>query len=394
VRVGAVARSYPSDHGAMTPRPRRLHPASRAVLLAFGLVVLGLLFEQLVTLLVAILITVLIAIPLASVATKLERFRIPRALGALIGLLIGLGVLGGILALVIPAFVDQVRNFAEQAPATVDSLKAKIAHVSGNKPSDVGVQIKHFINGYTNDPARLVGPVATIGKSIVTALAALLLILITAYYIAVRPQPLVDGALRVFPPDRRQRALEVMERLRESWIGWMQGILVGMLVNGLLLWLGLSLIGLDFAILFAVFSSILILIPYFGTPLGAIPPVLYGLSQSPGKALVVLAIYVGVHAIESYVTIPLVMANRVRLQPAMVAIGVILIGEVFGFIGLFVAVPILSLVVILVDELWVKPLEERRGIAPASDGELAEAVSGEVRGPPAEMQPAEIGRPG
>jgi len=212
-----------------TAHPRRLHPASRAVLLAFGLVVLGLLFEQLVTLLVAVLITILIAIPLASVATKLERFRIPRALGALIGLLIGLGVLGGILALVIPAFVDQVRSFAEQAPSIVDSLKAKIAHVSGNRPSDVGVQVKHFINGYTNDPARLVGPVATIGKSIVTVLAALLLILITAYYIAVRPQPLVDGALRVFPPDRRQRALEVMERLRESWIGWMQGILVGML---------------------------------------------------------------------------------------------------------------------------------------------------------------------
>jgi len=150
------------------------------------------------------------------------------------------------------------------------------------------------------------------------------------------------------------------------------------------------LIGLDFAILFAVFSSILLVIPYLGTPLGAIPPVLYGLSQSPGKALLVLAIYVGVHALESYVTIPLVMANRVRLQPAMVAIGVVLIGEVFGFVGLFVAVPILSLVVILVDELWVKPLEERRGIAPASDGELAEAVvSGNRRDRPAEMQGAE-----
>ena len=175
---------------------------------------------------------------------------------------------------------------AEQAPATVDSLKAKVAHVSGNKPSDVGVQIKHFINGYTNDPARLVGPVATIGKSIVTALAALLLILITAYYIAVRPQPLVDGALRVFPPDRRQRALEVMERLRESWIGWMQGILVGMLVNGLLLWLGLSLIGLDFAILFAVFSSILILIPYSAPRLGRFLRPLWVVSiarEGPGR---------------------------------------------------------------------------------------------------------------
>ncbi len=79
------------------------------------------------------------------------------------------------------------------------------------------------------------------------------------------------------------------------------------LINGVLLSAGLQLIGLDFAVLFAVFSSVLILIPYFGTPLGAIPPVVYGLSQSPGTALVVLAIYVGVHAIESYVTIPLVM---------------------------------------------------------------------------------------
>jgi predicted PurR-regulated permease PerM len=354
---------------------RRLHPASRAVLLAFGLVVLGLLFEQLVTLLVAILMTILIAIPLSAVATRLERFRIPRALGALIGLLIGLGALGGILALVIPTFVDQVRNFADQAPSIIDSLKAKIAHASGNQPSDVGVQIKHFINGYTNDPARLVGPVAAIGKSIVTALAAILLILITAYYMAIRPQPLVDGALRVFPPEHRERARGVMERLRGAWVGWMQGVLVGMFVNGFLLWVGLRLIGLDFAILFAVFSAILILIPYFGTPLGAIPPVAYGLSQSPGKALVVLATYVGVHLIESYVTIPLVMANRVKLQPAVVAIGVIVIGELFGFVGLFVAVPILSLVVILVDELWVKPMEERRRVEPVSDGELAEVVA-------------------
>jgi predicted PurR-regulated permease PerM len=343
--------------------------------LAFGLVVLGLLFEQLATLLVAILITVLIAIPLSAVATLLERFRIPRAVGALIGLLIGFGVLAGILVLVIPTFVDEVRTFADQAPSIFDSLKAKVADASGNQPSEVGGQIKDFISGYTNDPAKLIGPVATIGTSIVAALAAILVILITAYYMAVRPQPLVDGSLRIFPPEGRERAREVMERIRGAWIGWMQGVVVGMFINGFLLWLGLQLIGLDFAVLFAVFSAVLILIPYFGTPLGAIPPVAYGLSQSPGTALVVLAIYVGVHAIESTVTMPLVMANRVKLQPAVVAIGVIVVGELFGFVGLFVAVPILSLIVILVDELWVKPTERRRRVAPASDGELSRVVA-------------------
>jgi predicted PurR-regulated permease PerM len=58
-----------------------------------------------------------------------------------------------------------------------------------------------------------------------------------------------------------------------------------------------------------------------------------------------------------------------------VAIGVIVIGELFGFIGLFVAVPILSLVVILVDELWVKPTEDRRKVEPASNGEVAQVVA-------------------
>ena len=172
---------------------RRLHPASRAVLLAFGLVVFGLLFEQLATLLVAILITVLIAVPLSAVATSLERFRVPRAVGALIGLVIGLGVLAGILALVIPAFVDEVRTFADQAPSTFDALKSKIADASGDQPSHVGVQIKDFINGYTNDPAKLVGPIATIGKSIITTLAALLLILITAYYMTSRARSRPSG---------------------------------------------------------------------------------------------------------------------------------------------------------------------------------------------------------
>ena len=73
------------------------------------------------------------------------------------------------------------------------------------------------------------------------------------------------------------------------------------------LWGGLELVGLDFAVLFAVFWRSCP-DPIFGTP-WVRPTVAYGLSQSPGTASVVLAVYVGVHVIESYVTMPLVMAG-------------------------------------------------------------------------------------
>ena len=86
-----------------------------------------------------------------------------------------------------------------------------------------------------------------------------------------------------------------------------------------------------------------------------------------------------IQQIESNLTIPLVMANRVKLHPALVAIGVVVIGQLFGFVGLFVAVPILSLIVILVDEAWVKPQEAERGVG-GSTGSGPAAAS---RAPPA-----------
>ena len=69
-------------------------------------------------------------------------------------------------------------------------------------------------------------------------------------------------------------------------------------------------------------SALLVVVPYFGAIAGAIPPTLFALTDSPGKALLVLVVYVAVQQIESNVTIPLVMAQTVRLHPAVIAIGV------------------------------------------------------------------------
>src|SRR5207248_5800423 len=124
--------------------------------------------------------------------------------------------------------------------------------------------------------------------------AALILMTITAYYIAVRPQPLVEGALRLVPPRRRVHARAVMDRLRTAWIGWMQGVVFDMFISGSLLFIGLTIIGLDFALVFAVLTALLVVVPYFGAIAGAIPPVAYALTISPGKALAVLAIDIAV----------------------------------------------------------------------------------------------------
>ena len=356
------------------PALTRMHPSSRAVLFAFGLVVLGLLFQQLVTLSVAVLVTVLISIPLPAAATRLERLRVPRAAGVLVTLVLGLVALGALGALIVPPLSEQTAAFIDDVPAIADSLEENIGAVVGVRPSEIGDSVQEALQNSTDDPAALAGSIATIGLSVMGAIGALLVILITAAYIAINPAPLVESALGLMPPPRRKWGMSVLVRLRTAWVGWMQGVAIDMLITGVLLYLGLSLIGLEFAIVFAVLSALLVVIPYFGAIAAGIPPVLFALADSPGKALLALGVYLLVQQIESNVTIPLVMAQRVQLHPAVVAIGVIVVGQLFGFVGLFVAVPILSLIVIAADELWVRPLQ--------SSGEIIDSTA-ESPGEPA-----------
>ena len=350
----------------------------RAVLLAAGLLLFGLLFRQLVTLLLAILMTMIVAIPLSAGASRLERYRIPRALGALISLLLGLGVLALMVWLLTPPFVDQTEQFVDDVPGIVTNLEEIYADVTGQNATEVGNQIQQFAESYTSEPDRLIGPITSIGLSLAGVAAALVLILITAYYMAVRPDPLIDGLVRLAPPPRRAHVRHVLGRVRRSWIGWLEGVGIDMVLTFVLLWLALELIGLDFAVFFAVLSALLVVVPYFGAIAGAIPPTLFALTDSPGKALVVLGAYVLVQQIESNVTIPVVMSQRTKLHPAVIAIGVVVVGQLFGFVGLFVAVPILSLLVISVEEFWVKPVEQADSERQRGSIELPEDVADEL----------------
>jgi len=346
----------------------------RAILLAAGLLLFGLLFRQLVTLLLAMLVTVIVAIPLAAAARRLERYRIPRPVGALVTLLAAVGALGLVIYLLIPPFVDQTNQFVDDVPSIVKDLEKVYADVTGQSSGEVGDKVQRFFERYTNDPNRLIGPLASIGLNVAGILGALVLILITSYYMAIRPDPLVNGLVRLAPPPRREHIRFVLGRIRQSWIGWMEGVVIDMFVTFVMLYVALTIVGLDFAIFFAVLSALLVVVPYFGAIAGAVPPVLFALTDSPGKALLVLGAYILVQQLESNVTIPIIMAQRVRLHPAVIAVGVVVVGQLFGFVGLFVAVPILSLIIIGVEEFWVKPIEEGYAEQRRSDIELPEPL--------------------
>ena len=217
-------------------------------------------------------------------------------------------------------------------------------------------------------------------KSVIwTVVGAVIVVILTALYPAINPEPLRSGLLRVVPPQGRAKAEVVLARLRTAYVGWLRGMAIGMVVLGGLTYLGLMLVGLPFAAFFAVFTAVAMIIPYFGALISSIIPILYALTFSPGKAIVVAIVYIGAHQLESNIIQPQVVARNVEMHPAVIAIGVIAVEQLCGFVGLIVAVPILATVKILIEELWVSPIEGNRHDALVEQPAQIAAVRDSVR---------------
>jgi predicted PurR-regulated permease PerM len=329
--------------------------AYRAVVLALGLLAAGLLFEELVQIVMLVTIALVIAVPLAASATWLRRFHIPRALGAVLSLLAGAAVTGLLLAFLVPTFVSQVNDFVAQLPNTVAHLERQVNHLLGLRRGTTTHAVTRFVHRYTQHPAVLLGPLTAIGVSIATAVGAILVVLISALYMAISPDPLVNGLVRLFPVSRRPDVLRTLERIRVAWLAWLRGVGLDMLVLGGLLFVGMQIVGLQFAAGFAIFSALMTVIPNYGSVISAIPPIAYGLTSSFHLGVAVAIVYVVVNQIEGNVALPLIMGRSVSLHPAVIAVGVLIAGTLFGIIGLLISVPLISLTLILIDEIWVKP---------------------------------------
>ena len=116
--------------------------------------------------------------------------------------------------------------------------------------------------------------------------------------------------------------------------------------SGIGLWIlgmtGLMPNGGKYALLFGVWAGITELIPYVGPWLGAAPPVLYALVQHPLSALWVVLLFLGIQQLEGHVVVPKVMGHSLRLHPLLVIFGLLAGGEIYGFPGILVALPLLA----------------------------------------------------
>ena len=186
------------------------------------------------------------------------------------------------------------------------------------------------------------------------AVTGLLLVLVLTIYVASDPDTYHRGLMHLFPHSARSRAGEVLSVMAATLRRWLRTQLIAMIAIGVVTTVALFILGIPAAIPLGILAGLLEFIPTIGPVLSAIPAVLMGFVVSPEKALAVALVYAGIQMLENHILIPMLMKEGMDLPPAMTILAQALMGMIFGFIGLLVAVPILAATMVGVKMLYVE----------------------------------------
>ncbi len=190
-----------------------------------------------------------------------------------------------------------------------------------------------------------------------------LVVAISTVYLIIQPEPWVNGFVSLFPAGRRQRVRELLVMIYHTIQRWFLGQLAAMTFIGILWAVSLSVIGVPFALLLGIFAGLISFVPFVGAIVSVVIPVVLALVSDPITAVWVVLAFVVIQQLEGNVLQPIVMSQAVDLHPAMVVFALVVMGTLFGFVGIFLAVPLAAAVQVLVRELWVKRMD-RMGTDP------------------------------
>jgi predicted PurR-regulated permease PerM len=208
-----------------------------------------------------------------------------------------------------------------------------------------------------NDLMRQIQPFATwafnnffsLFSNFLTILLNLLLVVILTIMLLVNPLPYRQGFLQLFPSFYRRRADEILSRCEVALVGWVRGILIDMVVIGIISGLGLWILQVPLVLANAAIAGLLEAIPNVGPTLSLIPPMAVALLDAPWKAGAVLVLYILLQQMEQYLLVPFVMQQQVSLLPAVTLLSQVIFAIFFGFLGLFLAIPL-----VIVGQIWLQ----------------------------------------
>lgn len=331
---------------------------AKRVLINIGIVVLivGILIIAIYVFDVILLLfgAILVAIFLHGLANISRRYlRLSQGVSVLLVSVLLLAVLALGVWLLAPSVAEQVKHLRDELPKSLQNVVAYTSKFSWGKVLIEQMPGTDELIDKVNN-SNVLSQVGNFFSSTLGALTNIALMLLLAIYLASEPKVYIKGFTKLFPKDRRKRVRHILYEIGETLSWWLIGKGVSMLFIGLLTWIGLSILGVPLALTLGLIAGLLSFIPNFGPILSAVPALLLAFIDSPISALYVLILFVIVQLIESNLVTPMIERRTVELPPVLTIVAQLALAILFGAVGLILATPILAVVMVLVQTLYIE----------------------------------------
>jgi predicted PurR-regulated permease PerM len=318
------------------------------------------------------LVAAVIAYALTPLVNRLDALghgRMPRLLVVVVVELVFILVVMGVVLMIVPIMAKEVPLIREQAPALFDSLNNSLKpwleqfglHVSLDMGSVKAVVIKYLNANYEEAFGSVMSSVKLGGSLALAVLGNALLIPVALFYMLMDWDRFVQRLVELVPLKLRPGFDSFTEEADAVLGQYLRGQLLVMAIMAVFYSVGMTLFGLDLALPIGIFTGLAMFVPYLGFGVGMILAALAGAMQFASvKVLVMLAVVFGVgQVIESMFLTPRLVGERIGLHPLAVIFALLAFGQLFGFVGVLVALPASAVLLVGIRRLRTSYLGSR-----------------------------------
>ena len=332
---------------------------------ALAAILVGQMIGQLSTVIMYVVGGLFIALALDPLVSKLERRHVKRPVGILIVFGSFILIVAGVLAIVIPMIANQIATLIREAPSYFVNVQDQEWYLLLEDRFGQFIDFSGLLDmaqGFIGKPenwAQLAGGVWQAGVGIANGVTATIIVLILSLYFLASLQTTKRAFYSMFARSDRAKVIDITEQITSSVGGYVNGMVLLALMNSVLGFIMMSIVGVPFAGLVAVGVFMLALIPLIGSVLATVLVAGVALFDSPTTALVAAVYYLVYMQIESYVLTPRVMNRVVSVPGALVVIGALAGGTLLGLLGALISIPVTAMVLMIIKQVWVPRQEQQ-----------------------------------
>lgn len=316
---------------------RKIEISYRTIIFTvFFLIFLWFLF-QIRHIILLLFIALIFMSALSPLVDRLEKFKIPRGIAIFLFYIIIWTVISFGIASLVPPLIEQTSKFVSSLPQVLDRV------------GQGTVNFSVFESHLSTLPQKILKLVLGAFSNVV----AIFTLMVIVFYLILERKNLKKYLVFLFGDgDNEKQAEKFIDQIEHKLGGWMRGQLALMVIVGLMSYLGLSLLGVQFAIPLAFLASLLEIIPNIGPTFSMIPAILIAWGSSPVLALAVFALYFIIQQLENNLIVPKVMQKAVGLSPLVTIIALLIGFKVAGIAGAILAVPTVLVLGVIIDEIY------------------------------------------